>query len=317
MNPSKTSLLALALTLLAAVPRAGAVALSDAEKKACQENWPGQNKVDCAKWILTSVEAGGMLPGDEKDKKVQASLPLMEYVAGKQFPAGWNAGAAFAMPGGVRMKTPALNMLDWDRIFINDSFFDLAKDSSSAACVIAHEMSHLQLNHIKTRYALLDLKKVQAWLKTKEGRPYMPKDAKEIMAGYQQYVIGPATRDQEKEADIRAFKLLDNYMSSFNRRGCIDLMDELKKSETPGFVDPTHPSAQERIEYLAKLDKETAPVDRGPAVKVREDDPETQKALDEMNKQYEASEAARKKALKNICPQVGVDDKGNPVTKCL
>jgi hypothetical protein len=51
-------------------------------------------------------------------------------------------------------------------------------------------------------------------------------------------------------------------------------------------------------------------------VKARVDDAAATAALRAMAERYDKEEADRKAVLAKICPQIGVDDKGNAVTRC-
>lgn len=307
MNRPHPLLAALLAAASLGFPALASAELSPEEKKACREQWPGKDKAACANLALIDVEVTGNM-----GKDFPPVFPLSEYVAGQDFGGGLGAGAAFAMPASISMKAaPKLHMLKWPVIFFNDALFALAKDYNAGACAMAHELAHLQLDHIPKRYARLRAR-YGPWKAQKGPAFFQSRTEKEAQRTFLVEEMMELLHRQEKEADQRAFVLLSNRFSSIDRQGCLSLMKQLAASENEAVVDPTHPMASERLRELEVLDETVAAPKRGPAVVVPQS-AESLKSIEQMTKSWQDKEDAQKAELAKICPQVGIDDHGNPV----
>lgn len=188
------------------------------------EKYPCRNEVNqrYLRKIITTLDATNKLP-----KEIQVLVDPDEQVN------------AFALPGNI--------------ILVNQGLLDFAKTDMELVGVIAHEIGHLEKNHVM-QSVVHDLG-LQILLTAMTGSA----DALGQLGttGAQIYALG-YSRDHEREADEVAVKYLQNAGLStnslalfFTRIEAEEGVKEITSSEFFGYIS-SHPLMKERIAILEK-----------------------------------------------------------------
>lgn len=135
---------------------------------------------------------------------------------------------AFSLPG--------------NQIVVNKALIDSCNDTDQLASVLAHELAHLELNHI-TKKLIKEFG--LTILITSSGSGEISGVIKEISKLLSSTAYD---RQNEKEADLQAVKYLQN--ASIDPNALIEFLQKIESKELSWIS--THPNTQERITYISK-----------------------------------------------------------------
>ena len=135
---------------------------------------------------------------------------------------------AFSLPG--------------NQIVVNKALIDSCNDTDQLASVLAHELAHLELNHI-TKKLIKEFG--LTILITSSGSGEISGVIKEISKLLSSTAYD---RQNEKEADLQAVKYLQN--ASIDPNALIEFLQKIESKESSWIS--THPNTQERITYISK-----------------------------------------------------------------
>ncbi len=135
---------------------------------------------------------------------------------------------AFSLPG--------------NQIVVNKALIDSCNDTDQLASVLAHELAHLELNHI-TKKLIKEFG--LTILITSSGSGEISGAIKEISKLLSSTAYD---RQNEKEADLQAVKYLQN--ASIDPNALIEFLQKIESKELSWIS--THPNTQERITYISK-----------------------------------------------------------------
>jgi predicted Zn-dependent protease len=135
---------------------------------------------------------------------------------------------AFSLPG--------------NQIVVNKALIDSCNDNDQLASVLAHELAHLELNHI-TKKLIKEFG--LAILITSSGSGEISGVIKEISKLLSSTAYD---RQNEKEADLQAVQYLQN--ASIDPYSLIAFLKKIETKEI-SWVS-THPNTDERISYISK-----------------------------------------------------------------
>lgn len=169
----------------------------------------------------------------------------------------------------LAISAPRIYLADYDdanamaypgnRIVVTRGLLALLNDESELACVIAHELAHLQERHIEQERAeyerALELaEKFQQRFKSEQARDLAMTFSYAIKQGY--------SREQEREADRLALRYL--VEGGYDTTAAVRVMSKLQSykaflqahvlqvsnSEMQHPIYDTHPGADDRLEHL-------------------------------------------------------------------
>jgi predicted Zn-dependent protease len=154
---------------------------------------------------------------------------------------------AFAMPGG--------------NIFIHSGILEYIDSEDDLACVIAHEIGHIQARHIAKRLATMQKLNIATIALAVTGLFLggSGQGSQAAIAGSTALAMSATlkySRTDEEEADRRAFEWV--CKAGYNPQGLINVMKKIIQNRwigsdsIPGYLS-THPSSSERITYLEQL----------------------------------------------------------------
>jgi predicted Zn-dependent protease len=135
---------------------------------------------------------------------------------------------AFSLPG--------------NQIVVNKALIDSCNDTDQLASVLAHELAHLELNHI-TKKLIKEFG--LTILITSSGSGEISGVIKEISKLLSSTAYD---RQNEKEADLQAVKYLQN--ASIDPNALIEFLQKIESKELSWIS--THPNTQERITYISQ-----------------------------------------------------------------
>lgn len=142
------------------------------------------------------------------------------------------------------VESDAINAfsLPGNQIVVNKALIDSCNDTDQLASVLAHELAHLELNHI-TKKLIKEFG--LTILITSSGSGEISGVIKEISKLLSSTAYD---RQNEKEADLQAVKYLQN--ASIDPNALIEFLQKIESKESSWIS--THPNTQERITYISK-----------------------------------------------------------------
>ncbi|MGC9021527.1 MAG: M48 family metallopeptidase [Dissulfurimicrobium sp.] len=153
---------------------------------------------------------------------------------------------AFAVPGG--------------EIFVNSGLLEVVDNEDELACVLAHEMGHVQGRHIARRMDSMQKVNIATAAAAVAGLFLGGGQAGSAVlatSGALNATIGlKYSREDEEEADRRAYQYL--CKAGYSPKGLIEVMKKIQQyrwlgnDSVPSYLQ-THPTSSQRITYLEDL----------------------------------------------------------------
>lgn len=250
------------------------------------------NECGVCAWPPETPDARACIPEKLYDRLPAFTIAQIKYLHGQRAVKN-SAAAAMAAEEGCGTLDGTCRF--FPEVHVAEAFYEVAGNVDQAACVIAHELGHINKEHFDKMLAA-----TMRWIRRRGGVSRLggSKEAVRRFSETDEFV--ELCNTHEQEADDQAMETMG--LSEFKLEECSILFGTLGR-------DRCHPDPEVRAARAREFAERRRREEEERRRMIEESSAATERALEHLN-QGAADDG------EEVCPQYFVDDLGNPVYSC-